>query len=279
MQGRLQGKTAVVTGAARGLGAAIAARYLQEGASVVLVDLNEEGLAKQVEQLGERAHARRCDVGDWESFSGLIDGVAAEFGRLDILVNNAGINRAGLIPGFSLDHWNDLLRINVSSVFYGCRAVIPHMRRQGGGAIINVASIAGLRGETLAAAYAASKAAVVNFTRSLALDHADENIRINAICPGSVETEMNNLMMSRPDYIANWIRTIPANRFGRPDDVAALAAFLAADESAFVIGQAIPVDGGTSARMAQPNWLHLARDAGVLREGSFDTEFAPTAKD
>lgn len=265
---RLEGKIALITGGARGLGAAIAKRYAREGARVVLTDLNEEGGAQTVAEIGDAASFIRVDAGDWDQMRASIDATVETHGRLDILVNNAGTIRSGLVADFSLENFDLLMRTNVGSVFYGCKAAIPHMLRQGGGAIVNIASIAGLRGEFLCAPYCASKAAIINFTRAVALDHADDNIRVNAICPGSIDTQANAPLFAIPGLKDHWLQTIPRSRFGEPDDVAALAAYLASDESNFMIGQAIAVDGGTSTKVGQPDWKQVARAAGTLGAGS-----------
>lgn len=259
---RLDGKIALITGAARGLGAAIARRFAAEGATVVLTDLNEAGGAETAAEIGNAASFLRVDAGDWGQMRESIDATVARHGRLDLLINNAGTIRTGLVADFSLDHFDLLMRTNIGSVFYGCKAAIPHMQRQGGGTIINMASIAGLRGEYLCAAYCASKAAIVNFTRALALDHAEENIRVNAICPGSIDTQANAPLFALPGFKDSWLQTIPRSRFGQPDDVASLAAYLASDEADFMVGQAIAIDGGTSTKVGQPDWKRLARAAG-----------------
>lgn len=264
--GRLEGKIAIVTGAAQGLGAAIARRYVAEGATVRLTDVKETGGQATADQIGTGASFRRVDSSDWQQTLASVTATVEEFGRLDILVNNAGTIRTGLIADFSLENWDLLMRVNVNSCFYGCKAAVPHMLRQGGGSIINIASIAGLRGEYLCAAYCASKAAIVNFTKALALDHAEENIRVNAICPGSFNTNANGQLMASQTIVDTWLQSIPKSRFGQPDEVAALATYLATDESSFMLGQAIAIDGGTTAKAGQPDWKRLTQQAGLVKK-------------
>lgn len=253
-QARFDGKIAIVTGGASGIGAAFARRIHGEGGSVMIADLDAEKGESLAAELGERAAFRSVDVSDADAVSALVEDCASRFGGLDILFNNAGIGCFGLTPDLAVEEWHRVVAVNLDAVFYGCRAAIPHMRKRGGGAIVSTASASGMAGDFGFTAYNATKAAVINYTRSLAIDHAQDNIRANAVCPGPVETPiLMNGVSAIPGLKEEWEAVVPAKRFARPEEIAAVAAFLCSDDASYVTGVSIPVDGGLTAHTGQPD--------------------------
>ena len=251
---RFTDKAAIVTGGASGIGAAFARRICSEGGNVMIADLDTPRGEALAAELGNRAAFRTVDVSDAAALVALADDCAARFGGIDILYNNAGIGCFGLTPDLAVEDWHRVIAVNLDAVFYGCRAAIPHMRKRGGGVIINTASASGMAADYGFTAYNASKAGVINYTRSLAIDHAVDNIRANAICPGPVDTP---ILTTGVDAIAGlraqWEAIIPMQRFARPEEIAAVAAFLASDDASCVTGASIPVDGGLTAHTGQPD--------------------------
>jgi meso-butanediol dehydrogenase/(S,S)-butanediol dehydrogenase/diacetyl reductase len=255
---RFAGKVALVTGGASGIGAATARRLRGEGARVALADLNESAGTALVKELagGEGgASFHSADVADAESVERLVAEVVERHGRLDVLVNNAGIGSFGETPDVDPAEWHRVIAVDLHSVFYGCRAAVPHLRRAGGGAIVNTASISGLGGDYGFAAYNAAKGAVVNYTRTLAIDHAKEGIRTNAVGPGPIDTPLAAALVSNPTIVAEYARAIPLGRVGRADEVAAAIAFLASEDASYVNGVCLEVDGGLLAHTGQPNFV------------------------
>ena len=245
---RFDGKVVVITGGASGIGLAAARRFHREGAKVVIADLKDELGAAAVRELGpDRALYKHADVAAWPDVEALMRRAAEAFGGLDVLFNNAGVGSFATTPDLSVDDWRRVIDIDLSGVFYGCKAAIPLMRERGGGTIVNTASISGLRGDFGFAAYNAAKGAVINYTRAAAIDHAREGIRINAVCPAMVDTPMANNALS-PEAAAIYKAASPIGRFATPEEVAAAAIWLCQDESRFITGQAIAVDGGWTAR-------------------------------
>ncbi|HEY0155053.1 MAG TPA: glucose 1-dehydrogenase [Longimicrobium sp.] len=252
---RLQDKVALVTGAARGIGAAVAERFAAEGARVVLTDIRDEEGAATAARIGGEAAYLRLDVRREEDWDAAMAWVAERFGRLDVLVNNAGITgfEEGFVPhdpeNATLEAWRAVHATNLDGVFLGCRAAIRQMR-EGGGSIVNVASRSGLVGIPAAAAYASSKAAVRNHTRTVALYCAEQGlgIRCNAIFPAAILTAMWEPMLGdgpdRADRMAALVRDTPLRRFGTPEEVAHAAVYLASDESAYTTGAELVLDGG-----------------------------------
>jgi meso-butanediol dehydrogenase/(S,S)-butanediol dehydrogenase/diacetyl reductase len=261
---RFEGRVALVTGAASGIGAATARRLAREGARLVLGDLNEEGLsavAKEIDATGEAVAFRATDVSDRTQVEALTDTAVERFGRLDIVFNNAGVGSYGKTPDLDPDAWHRTIDVDLHSVFYGCRAAIPRLREAGGGSIVNTASISGLFGDYGLAAYNAAKGAVVNYTRTVAIDHARENIRVNAVCPGPIDTALTAMMATSEDFMSEYRKLIPMGRMGRAEEVAAVVAFLASDDAAYVTGAAIVVDGGVTAATGQPNFTRVLEGA------------------
>lgn len=253
-QQRFSGKVAIVTGGASGIGAAFVRRLHGEGAAVMIADLDAAQGTALAAELGTGASFRAVDVSDHVAVSALVEACVAEFGGLDILYNNAGIGCFGQTPDLSIEEWHRVVAVNLDAVFYGCRAAIPHMRKRGGGAIVNTASASGMAADFGFTAYNATKAAVINYTRSLAIDHAADNIRANAVCPGPVETPiLMNGVNAIPGLKAEWEGVVPAKRFARPEEIAAVAAFLVSDDASFVTGVSVPVDGGLTAHTGQPD--------------------------
>lgn len=242
----LDGKTALITGAARGIGKSIALQFGRMGANVAFSDLRYDDasalLESELTALGVKSKGYASDAGSFSDAEKLINDVASEFGKIDILVNNAGITRDNLLLRLTEDDWDLVLKVNLKSAFNLTKAVQKVMLKQRFGSIINMSSVVGIEGNAGQSNYAASKAGLIGFTKSVAQELGSRNIRCNAIAPGFIETEMTAKL---PDDVrVDWIADIPLKRAGQPDDVANVALFLASDLSSYVTGQVISVCGG-----------------------------------
>ncbi len=242
----LQGKTALVTGGSRGIGKAIALAFAWVGANVAFSDLAYDDAARELEKelngMGVKAKAYASDASNFMESENLVNEVVAEFGSIDILVNNAGITRDTLMMRMSEEMWDDVIRINLKSAFNLTKAAQKFMLKQRHGSIINMSSIVGLAGNAGQANYAASKAGMIAFTKSVAQEIGARNIRVNAIAPGFIETEMTAKLPE--DVKKEWAEKIPLKKAGQPEDVANLAIFLASDMASYITGQVISVCGG-----------------------------------
>ncbi len=242
----LEGKVAIVTGAARGIGKAIALKYASEGANVAFTDLSidENGLATQreIEAYGVKAKGYASNAANYEDTHKVVEEILKDFGRIDILVNNAGITRDGLMMRMTEQQWDMVINVNLKSAFNFVHAVTPIMMKQKGGSIINMASVVGVSGNAGQANYSASKAGMIGLAKSVAKELGSRGIRANAIAPGFIITEMTAVLSE--EVKAEWAKQIPLRRGGTPDDVANVATFLASDMSAYVTGQVLLCDGG-----------------------------------
>ncbi len=257
-EGRLDGKVAVVTGGASGIGEATVRRFVDEGAKVMIADLAGEAAELLATELGTSTDACQLDVTDHEAVEALMASTVDRFGSLDIVFNNAGISANAKVDAMPIDDWHRVIDVDLNAVFYGCRAAVPLMREAGGGAIVNTASISGLFGDWGLPAYNAAKAAVMNLTRSMAADHARDGIRVNAICPGAVETPMTDSLSQSRRAREQYERLVPMARMGRPEEIASAVTFLASDEASYVTGHGLVVDGGVTVTTGQPNFTALA---------------------
>lgn len=242
----LEGKTALITGAARGIGKALALRFAQEGANIAFTDLviDENGLKtkEEIEAFGVKCEAYASNASDFAATEEVVKKIQEEFGRIDILVNNAGITKDGLMMRMNEGQWDAVIAVNLKSAFNFIHAVLPIMMRQRGGSIINMASVVGVHGNAGQANYAASKAGLIALAKSIAQEVGSRGIRANAIAPGFIETAMTEAL---PEAVREeWCKKIPLRRGGKPEDIADVAVFLASDMSGYVTGQVIQVDGG-----------------------------------
>ncbi|MDY6770993.1 MAG: SDR family NAD(P)-dependent oxidoreductase [Candidatus Nanohaloarchaea archaeon] len=240
----LTDKVAIVTGGSTGIGKAIAEKYVEEGANVVIADIDTEKGQSTAEEIG--CDFKECDVSDRDAVQNMVEYTVEEHGQLDAIVNNAGIGRASKLGEMEYDEWDQVMAVNLTGVMNCSKEALPHLKETEG-AIINIASIYGLVGGPGATAYSAAKGGVVNFTRNVAVDYAAENVRCNAICPGFVETPMTEDMLEDEKFY-NFVKTeTPMERVAQPEEIAGIAAFLASDEASYITGANIPVDGGWTA--------------------------------
>jgi len=251
MAERLKDKIGIVTGAGSGIGRACAIALAKEGARVALVGRRKDPLEKLAHEIGDRAFVISADVAQATEITRLLEATVCQFGGLNFLVNNAGVLHVGTVEQITEEQWDQTFNLNVRSLWLLSRAVLPHMRGAGGGSIVNMASVLGIVGARNRAVYAPSKGAVVQLTKCMAIDHGHENIRVNAICPSFVETELTAHLVGQAADPAAFRRertaAHPIGRLGRPEDIAGLAVYLASDESSWVTGSIFPVDGGYSA--------------------------------
>ena len=242
----LQNKIVLVTGASRGIGRAIALKMAHEGASVAFTYLSSvekgEALEKELTDLGVDAKGYRSDASDYKQAEELMNSVIADFGKIDVLINNAGITKDGLLMRMSEEQWDTVIQVNLKSVFNLTKAATKPMMKAKSGSIINLTSIVGIRGNAGQANYAASKAGIIGFTKSIALELGSRNIRSNAIAPGFILTEMTGELNAIAT--AEWTKSIPLKRGGQAEEVADACVFLASDMSKYITGQVLQVDGG-----------------------------------
>jgi len=244
----LNGKTALITGAARGIGRSIALAFAAEGANVAFTDLNYDenmqSLEKELAAMGIKGKGYASDASDFNGAESVVDQVVADFGKVDVLINNAGITRDNLLMRMTEADWDLVIKVNLKSVFNMTRAVQKYMLKQRSGSIINMSSVVGVNGNAGQSNYSASKAGLIGFTKSMALELGSRSIRCNAIAPGFIETEMTSRLPQ--DVREAWINDIPLKRAGKPEDVARAAIFLASELSEYVTGQVLHVCGGMS---------------------------------
>jgi 3-oxoacyl-[acyl-carrier protein] reductase len=242
----LEGKTALVTGASKGIGRKIAEKFAEHGANVAFTYLSSvekgQALEEELKAFGTQVKGYRSDASKFEEADKLISDVVADFGTIDIVVNNAGITKDGLLMRMSESDWDAVLDINLKSVFNVTKAVSKIMMKNRSGSIINMSSVVGVQGNAGQANYAASKAGIIGFSKSIAKELGSRNIRTNVIAPGFIRTEMTDVL--DPQVVAGWEQSIPLKRAGEPEDVANACLFLASDLSSYVSGQVIPVCGG-----------------------------------
>lgn len=243
----LEGKTALITGASKGIGKAIAQKYAEQGANVAFTFLSsvEKGQALEKEladAYGVKVKGYRSDASDFKAAEELIANVVSDFGSLDILVNNAGITKDNLLMRMTEEMWDDVININLKSCFNTVKAANRTFMKQKSGSIINMTSVVGIKGNPGQANYSASKAGIIGFTKSVALELGSRNIRSNAVAPGFIETEMTDALDEKT--VQGWRDAIPLKRGGKPEDVADLCVFLGSDMSSYITGQVIQVDGG-----------------------------------
>jgi 3-oxoacyl-[acyl-carrier protein] reductase len=242
----LEGKTALITGAARGIGKAIALRYASEGANIAFTDLvideNAKATENEIAAFGTKVKGYASDASDFEETHKVVDEIIKDFGRIDILINNAGITRDGLMLRMTEQQWDMVIKVNLKSAFNFIHAVTPLMMRQKSGSIINMSSVVGLSGNAGQANYSASKAGLIGLTKSMAKEIGSRNIRVNAIAPGFIITDMTDALSE--EVRKQWAEQIPLRRGGTPEDVANVALFLGSELSSYVSGQVISVCGG-----------------------------------
>ncbi|HJE88351.1 3-oxoacyl-[acyl-carrier-protein] reductase [Rikenella microfusus] len=242
----LEGKVAVITGAARGIGKAIALKFAQEGAAVAFTDLNEDdnfrNTEKEIAALGVKAKGYASNAADFAQAGATVEQIVKDFGRVDILVNNAGITRDGLLMRMTEQQWDMVINVNLKSAFNLTKAVIPFMMKQRSGSIVNMSSVVGVSGNAGQANYSASKAGMIGLTKSTAKELGSRGIRCNAIAPGFIITDMTGALPE--DVRKDWESKIPLKRGGTPDDVANVCTFLASDMAGYVTGQVVHCCGG-----------------------------------
>lgn len=247
---KLDGKVAIVTGGNRGLGGAMAYGLAQAGADIVIVQRSsdETEVASKIRELGRRCVTLSYDIAEMKNIQKLVAEVKEEFGQIDILVNNAGVQRRSSSTDFPEEDWDHVMQVNAKSVFFLCQAVGREMLDQGKGKIINVASLLSFQGGLTVPAYAASKGAVAQFTKSLSNEWASSGVNVNAIAPGYMATEMNTALLEDETRNEQILQRIPAKRWGRPEDMVGAVIFLASESSDYVNGEIITVDGGWMGR-------------------------------
>jgi meso-butanediol dehydrogenase / (S,S)-butanediol dehydrogenase / diacetyl reductase len=256
MGNRLEGKVAVITGCTRGIGRASMEKFIDEGAKVAFCGTNAEigqKLEASLNKDGEKVVFVQADVTDYEKLGKLFDAAIEKFGRLDILFNNAGTGTFGETPDVEIDEWKRMIEIDLNGTFYGCKLGIPLMKKTGGGVIINNASMSGMYADYGLGAYNAAKGGVINYTKTLAMDHGKDNIRANAICPGFINTDATSFMMEQEEGLKQIIKRIPVGRVGQAEDIANGALFLACEESSFMTGTTLLMDGGITCSTNLPD--------------------------
>ena len=242
----LKGKNVIITGGSRGIGRGIAEKFAEQGANIAFtcIKMSDSSLelAKNLEKIGVKAKAYESNAADFDAAIKLAEDVLNDFGSIDVLVNNAGITKDNLLMRMSEEDFNDVMKINMNSVFNNTKAVLRQMLKQRSGSIINLSSVVGVKGNAGQSNYSSSKAGIIGFTKSIALELGSRNIRCNAIAPGFIETEMTKALSN--DQVNDWAESIPLKRTGQVEDIANTSLFLASDMSSYITGQVINVCGG-----------------------------------